>query len=138
MADYGMCYNGSGYKDETAYKAIMGAAKPGDVWTEGEKLVLILKNQGAFCNVLMLREEQVHSRMIEIISGKRFFTDPAMVKFTFCERLGQFVQKLPRDEFARVIEEVTTALDFAVKPKSMREMCHELLDEILDRAGAGE
>ena len=135
MADYGMCYNVSGYKDETAYKAIMGAAKPGDVWTEGEKLVLILKNQGAFCNVLMLREEQVHSRMIEIISGKRFYTDPAMVKFTFCERLGVFVQKLPRDEFARVIEEVTTALDFAVKPKNRREMCHELLDEILDRAG---
>lgn len=136
MADYGMCYNGSGYRDETAYKAIMGAAKPGDIWTEGEKLVLILKNQGAFCNVLMLREEQTHSRMIEIISGKRFYTDPAMVKFTFCERLGQYVQRLPKDEIARVLEEVSTALDFAIKPKSKREACHALLDEILDRTGA--
>lgn len=136
MADYGMGYNGSGYVDPTAYKAIMGAAKPGDVWTEGEKLVLILKNQGAFCNVLMLREEQVHSRMIEIISGKHFYTDPAMVKFTFCERLGQYVQKLPKDEFAKVLDEVSTALDFAnVQRKGKREMCHALLDEILDRVG---
>lgn len=136
MADYGVCRNGSGYKDETAYKAIMGAAKPGDVWTEGDKLVLILRNQGAFCNVLMLREEQVHSRMMEIVSGKVFYTDPAMLKFTFCERLGQFVQKLPRDVFARVLDEVANALNFeAVKPKNKREMCHELLDKILDKGG---
>lgn len=136
MADYGMSKNGSGYKDETAYKALMGMAKPGDVWTDGDKLVLILKNQGAFCNVLMLREENVHSRMIEIVSGKTYYTDPAMVKFTFCERLGQFVQRLPRDVFARVIDEVENALDFeALKPKSKREMCHELLDKILDRTG---
>lgn len=136
MTDYGMARNGSGYKDETAYKAIMGAAKPGDIWTEGDKLVLILRNQGAFCNVLMLREENVHSRMIEIISGKVFYTDPAMIKFTFCERLGQYVQRLPRDEFARVLDEVANALNFeAVKPKDRRTMCHELLDKILDKGG---
>ena len=132
MADYGMGYNGSGYKDETAYKAIMGAAKPGDIWTEGEKLVLILKNQGAFCNVLVLREESIHSRMIEIVSGKRFYTDPGMLKFTFCERLGQYVQRLPKDEFARVMDEVADALGFAIeKEKSKQELCHELLDKIL-------
>lgn len=136
MADYGMSRNGSGYKDETAYKAIMGAAKPGDVWTEGEKLVLILKNHGAFCNILMLREENVHRRMIEIVSGKTYYTDPAMVKYAFCERLGQFVQRLPRDVFARVLDEVANALNFeTVNPKSKREMCHELLDKILDRTG---
>lgn len=132
MADYGMGYNGSGYVDPTAYKAIMGAAKPGDIWTEGEKLVLILKNQGAFCNVLMLREESAHSRMMEIVSGKRFYTDPGMLKFTFCERLGQYVQRLPKDEFARVLDEVAIALGFeVVKEKSKKELCHELLDKIL-------
>lgn len=135
MADYGMCYNGSGYVDSTAYKAIMGTAKPGDVWTEGERLVLILKNQGAFCNVLVLNEEQKHNRMMEIISGKRFYSDPAMVRFAFNERLGQYVQRLPKEEFARVLEEVRIALDFGEKHESKREMCHALLDKILDKVG---
>ena len=136
MADYGMAYNGSGYVDSTAYKAIMGAAKPGDIWTEGDRLVLILKNQGAFCNVLMLREEQTHSRMIEIISGMRFYTDPAMIKFTFCERLGQYCQRLPHDEFERVLEEVENALGFReAREKTTRKAYHALLDKILDEAG---
>ena len=135
MADYGMAYNGSGYVDSTAYRAIMGAPKPGDIWTEGDKLILILKNQGAFCNVLMLREESVHSRMIEIVSGKRFYTDPAMLKFTFCERMGQYVQRLPKEVFEDVLKHVVCELDFAMQLKSKREMCHELLDKIMDKAG---
>ncbi len=137
MADYGMCYNGSGYKDETAYRAIMGAAKPGDIWTEGDRLVLIIKNQGSFVNCLTLREENKHSRMIEIFSAKAFYTDPGMLKHVHCEHLGQFVQRIPRDEFARVRDEVASALGFAVvKEKTRQEMCHELLDRILDRTGA--
>lgn len=31
MADYGLKRNGSGYKDETAYKAFMSMAKSGEV-----------------------------------------------------------------------------------------------------------
>lgn len=136
MADFGMAYNGSGYIDSTAYKAIMGAAKPGDIWTEGERLVLILRNQGKFCNILTLYEEQRHSSMMEITSGKRFYAAPTMVHYVFCERLGQYCQRLPRDEFARVLDEVESALGFQEeRQKNMRKICHEILDKVLDEAG---
>lgn len=132
--------NGSGYKDETAYKALMGMAKPGDVWTagDGHKKVLILKNQGAFVNCLTLVDTQKHSRMMEINSAGTFYSDPAMIEYLFCERLGTFVQRLPADEFDKVFEAVEEALAFGRKKvdQDHRRECHELLDKILDRAGA--
>ena len=140
MADYGMAKNGSGYKDETAYKALMGMAKPGDVWTMGDSKVLILKNQGAYCNCLTLMTEKKHERMIEIVSGETYYTNPGMVRYLFNDRLGAFAQRLPVDEFDVVLEAVEEALRFprlrissVKKSKQHRQECHALLDKILDR-----
>lgn len=140
MADYGLKRNGSGYRDETAYRAFMSMAKPGDVWTagDGHKKVLILKNQGAYCNCLTLIDTHKHDRMMEIRSALVYHTDPAMLEYLFCDKLGAFVERLPADEFDRVLEEVEAALYFGRKgaDKGHRKECHELLDKILDRVGA--
>lgn len=140
MADYGMTRNASGYRDDTAYKALMGMAKPGDVWTakDGRQKVLILKNQGSFCNCLRLVDSQVHQRCIEVNSAGAMYTDPAMLQYLFNEYLGTFVQRLPASEFDRVLDAVEDALTFRAKGarKSRRLECHELLDKILDRVGA--
>lgn len=140
MADYGMSKNGSVYRDETAFKALMGMAKPGDVWTMEDRKVLILKNQGAYCNCLTLMSEKKCERMIEIISAETFYTDPGMVRYLFNDRLGVFVQRLPMDEFDNVLEAVEEALRFPrlriSRPKKSerhRRECHALLDMILDR-----
>lgn len=142
MADYGLKRNGSGYKDETAYKAFMGMAKSGEVWTanDGREQVLILKNQGTFCNCLTLTGTNKHEGSMEIISAGTMYTNPGMVKYLFNDRLGAFVQKLPATEFAKVAEAVEDALCISKGRKAVdkdhRKECHDLLDKILDRVGA--
>lgn len=143
MAYFGMSKNGSGYRDETAYKALMGMAKAGDVWTagEGREKVLILKNQGAFVNCISLADARKHEHMIEVNSAVTYYTNPAMVKYLFCEKLGTFVERLPADEFDRVLESVESVLKFPRLRHSKtgktghRAECHALLDKILDRVG---
>ena len=139
MADFGLNRNGSGYYDETAYKAFMGMAKAGDIWTtfDGRKEVLILKNQGTLCNCLTLTDKSMDKRCIEIVSAGMMYTNPSMVEYLFNSRLGRFVQRLPDDEFEKVRAAVEVALGFS-KPEvkiDKRGIAHELLDMILDRAG---
>lgn len=140
MADFGLKRNGSGYRDDTAYKAFMNMAKSGEVWTanDGREHVLILKNQGTFCNCLTLTDNDRNEDNMEIVSAGRMYTNPGMVKYLFNSRLGAFVQKLPATEFAKVVEAVEDALNINRKrvDKDHRKECHELLDKILDRVGA--
>jgi hypothetical protein len=98
--------------------------------------VLILSNQGTFCNVLTLLDTHKHSRMMEINGMVTYYTDPAMLHYLFNEKLGRFVQRLPEDEFAKVKEAVEDAMGFAGKVVDRRAEAHALLDMILDRAGA--
>ena len=136
MADYGLKRNGSGYYDETAYKAFMGMAKAGDIWTanDGREEVLILKNQGTLCNCLTLTDKSMDKQCIEIVSAGTMYTNPSMVKYLFNSRLGTFVQRLPADEFAKVMEAVEDALGFGKRDR--RKEAHALLDMILDKVGA--
>lgn len=135
MADYELKRNGSGYYDETAYKAFMGMAKAGDIWTanDGREEVLILKNQGTLCNCLTLTDKSMDKQCIEIVSAGTMYTNPSMVKYLFNSRLGTFVQRLPADEFAKVMEAVEDALGFGKRDR--RKEAHDLLDMILDKVG---
>lgn len=135
MADFGLKRNGSGYYDETAYKAFMGMAKAGDIWTanDGREEVLILKNQGTLCNCLTLTDKSMDKQCIEIVSAGTMYTNPSMVKYLFNSRLGTFVQRLPADEFAKVMEAVEDALGFGMRDR--RKEAHDLLDMILDKVG---
>lgn len=139
MAEFGLNRNGSGYYDETAYKAYMGMAKAGDIWTtwDGREEVLILRNQGTLCNCLSLTDRMRDKQCIEITSAGTMYTNPGMIKYLFNDRLGRFVQRLPDDEFAKVLEAVEDVLGFR-KPETKidkRQIAHELLDMILDRVG---
>lgn len=48
MADFGAYKNGEGYADPTAYEAVRGMAKAGEIWTYKDKEVLIVRNQGTY------------------------------------------------------------------------------------------
>ena len=142
MAYFGLNRNGSGYYDETAYKAFMGMAKAGDIWVanNGRDQVLILKNQGTFCNCLTLTDRSGDKNCIEIISAGVMYTNPGMVKYLFNSWLGTFVQRLPEDEFAKVREAVADAMGFGEQTMKVeikdRKIAHALLDKILDKVGA--
>lgn len=140
MAYFGMSKNGSGIKDETAYKAFCGMAKPGDIWEagNGRERVLILKNQGSYCNCLTVLDKDMHDQCIEINSAGTMYTNPGMVKYLFFDRLGAFVQRLPATEFDKVLQAVEDALNFRSSKKvdKSRQDMHELLDRIIDRVEA--
>ena len=141
MADFGLNRNGSGYYDETAYKAFMGMAKAGDICTtmDGREEVMILKNQGTLCNCLTMTDKSNDPQCIEIISAGAKYTNPSMVKYLFNSRLGRFVQRLPADEFAKVREAVADVMGFGEQTAKTeidkRKIAHELLDKILNVAG---
>ena len=134
MADFGLNRNGSGYYDETAYKAFMGMAKAGEIWTtmDGREEVLILRNQGTFCNCLTLTDRLRDKQCIEICGMG--YTNPGMIKYLFNDRLGRIKARLPEAEFAAVNGAVEDAMGFS-KAVDRRAEAHALLDLILDRAG---
>ena len=115
MADFGLNRNGSGYYDETAYKAFMGMAKAGEIWTanDGREEVLILRNQGTFCNCLTLTQVCRDKQCICIYGVG--YTNPGMIKYLFNDKLGHIVRQLPEDEFERVMEAVEDAMGFGGK-----------------------
>lgn len=137
MAEFGLNRNGSGYYDETAYKAFMGMAKAGEIWTtfDGREEVLILRNQGTFCNCLTLTDKSRDKQCIAV-SGVGY-TNPGMVKYLFNDRLGRVVRQLPDDEFEAVREAVEDAMGFGGKAVEIdkRKEVHDLLDMILDKVG---
>ena len=114
MGDFGLRKNSEGYNDPTAYYAIRGMAKSGEVWTYSaggyEKQALIIKNNGNYCNVLTLQDEQKNAARIEVYSDSLHYTDPGMLCWLFSSTLGMRVAVLPEAEFEAILDEVQDAL----------------------------
>lgn len=116
--EFKMNRNGSGYYDETAFKAFKGMAKEGEIWTTGigdrEKEVLVIKNHGTHCNVLSLLDESKSKFCIEIKSRSLKYTDPRMMQYLFNDNLGQFVKALSEEDFDKVLDEIEEALELDI------------------------
>lgn len=109
MADYGLRKNAEGYPDPTAYEALMGMAKPGEIWAYKDKKVLIVKNHGKYCSTLMVGEYKHGS--IEVTGG---FVQPSMISYAFNDLLTFCDGKVTEDEFEEVMEEIGAALGIAI------------------------
>lgn len=116
MTEFKMNRNGSGAYDGTAYKAIMGMPKSGEIWTYGTigKEILIIKNHGTLSNVLTLLDENKSKYCIEVASRSLKYTDPRMLQYAFNEGMGQFVKSLPDEEFDKVLDEIEDALELNI------------------------
>ncbi len=75
--------NNEGYYDPTAYEALKGIAKEGEIWTYRDKEMLIIKNHGNFCNALVLINARTSAGEIEVISKTMKYTNPAMVQYVY-------------------------------------------------------
>ncbi len=113
MPEYGMTRNAEGYPDYTPYQAITGQAKAGEIWKYDAYEVLILRNHGTFCNILTLVESTSDTRSIPVMSRSIRYTNPAMIRYCFNNGLGQFIKKIPYDDFEAIMDEVREALGFA-------------------------
>ena len=141
MADNEMKRNGSGYYDETAYKAYMDMAKPGEIWTgaNGGEYLIVQKQKGFF-NVLRLVDID-HPENISV-AGK--YTNPAMLYYLSQPLLGRYMGSISAADYTAVIKEMRKRLTFVElqikeelvnhesKKKSRKQLAHELLDMILE------
>lgn len=115
MADYGLKKNNEGYADPTAYKAITGMQKPGEIWSYKGRDALIIKNQGTFCNILLLGEYNPKGTNIEI-HGQ--FTQPNMISYAFNDYLNNYQGRVTPDEFESVLDAIEEALGIDLAPKA--------------------
>lgn len=139
MPEFGMKYNGSGCYDETAYKAILNLAKPGEIWQarNGAEDVLILSNHGGFCNCLTMTDKALDKNCVEVL-GQHYvmYTNPGMLKFVFNNVLNYRVDIIEPEQLREIKAEVAVRLGLAEfcqqsGDKTLEEKCHLLLDEIL-------
>ena len=85
-------------------------AKPGEIWTYKEREVLIVKNQGTYCNILQLGTFK--KDCIEV-AGR--YANPGMLSYAFNDLLTECVHKLTTAEFEAICEDVADALEIDLK-----------------------
>ena len=110
--------NGSGVYDGTAYKGMMGAPKPGEVWMHRnghtEKEVLVIQNHGTESTILTLTDESKSKLDIQIISKSIKYVRPHMLQYAFNQSFGEFVKKLSDADFDNVLNAIEDALDLNI------------------------
>lgn len=112
MADYGLKKNGEGYPDPTAYAAITGIQKPGEIWAYKGGDALIIKNHGTFSSILRLVDDEC-AGSVEV--GGRF-TDPRLLSYAYNDKLSIYQGKITPAEFGWVLADIENALGVEIKP----------------------
>jgi len=102
--------NGSGYYDETAYKAISSLPKAGEVWTFGDREILVLQSHSKYVNALSLFDIPKTQESIEVYSVSLKYTDPGMIQYVYTDSIGQFIKRLPKAQFEAVQAHVASSL----------------------------
>lgn len=114
MADYGLKKNGEGYADPTAYAAITGMQKPGEIWAYKGGDALIIKNHGTFSSILRLVDDEC-AGSVEV--GGRF-TDPRMLSYAYNDKFSIYQGKITPAEFGWLLAEIENALGIELKASS--------------------
>ena len=130
MAEYGLSKNAEGYADPTAAEAIKGMAKAGEIWAYKGREVLIVKNQGAYSNVLSLSDHIRNGEKEKVsieVAGR--YTEPGMLSYAFNSNLGAFVERITKDEYDFVLKEVYIALSYFRNSDLMTESPEESKNE---------
>lgn len=136
MMETSMKYNGSGYYDETPYRAAMQMAKPGEIWTSTTgKEFLILKNHGTLRTVLHLLDRMPRNSTdsIEVTCKAQRWTNPDMLVYLFNQSLGEYVESIPTEEYEEIMQTVAEHLGVTITVQKAEAPAQEL-DEARKRA----
>lgn len=109
--------NNEGYTDMTAYNAIKDIITEGEIYAYHDKQVLVVKNQGDYCNILTLCDTKNDYSCIEIKTsdGQVKYTAPAMLAYAFNNYLWDCKGKIADDEYDKVLEAVGEAMSVTLK-----------------------
>ena len=114
MADYGLKKNAEGYADPTAYAAITGIQKPGEIWAYKGGDALIIKNHGTFSSILRLVDDK--SAGAVDVGGR--FTDPRMLSCAYNDKFSIYQGKITPAEFGLLLACIENALGVELKARS--------------------
>ena len=119
MGEFKMSRNSSGYYDETAYKAISGAAKSGEIWEYSNnygtnQMFLIIKNHGNICTALRLVDEPT----AECVEVYEMHTDPRMLQYIYNTNLARYVHSLSAGEFRSILDTISECLNIKIEAKT--------------------
>lgn len=112
-------HNPEGYLDLTAYGAIHGTPKAGEVWKYERKdgLIveeLIIRNYGEICNCLLVIDDCMDNCIsVKARAGNdtHRYVNPQMMHYIFTKKLQMFVKRIPDEEFLRIVDTVKATLD---------------------------
>lgn len=116
MMEDDMKRNGSGYYDETPVKSgVLTGPQPGEIWESSQgKEALVLKNHGAYCTTLFVRNE-AHSDTIEIISRDVRHVNPSMLGYIFNRDLAIYIKTIPQEQYLDIMQAVGERLGVTIK-----------------------
>lgn len=111
--------NPEGYLDLTAYGAIEGTPKPGEVWKyerrDGNIVEeLVIRNYGDFCNTLMVIDDCMENCIsVKARPGNDMnrYVNPQMLHYTYTKKFHTFVKRIADDEFIRIVETLKNTLN---------------------------
>lgn len=112
-------HNPEGYLDMTAYRAIYGAPKPGEVWKYERRdgvVVdeLIIRNFGSFCSTLLVIDDCMENCIsVKARPGNDMhrYVNPQMLHYTYTGKLQMFVKRIVDEEFLRIVDVLIRTLD---------------------------
>lgn len=136
MENFKMTRNASGYYDETAYKGIMGMAKPGEIWectnANGTSEYLIIKNHERISTALKLLEFNLDHTIA--VFGKS--VDPRAVQYIYNDTLSRRTNVLPEEDFIEICNEIAEALDIKTsgEPVKIEQPVSETIEPKIDYA----
>lgn len=114
MVDKELALNGSGYYDETAYKAMTSGPQPGEIWKrDDDRLFLIIARRDSVCSTLTLTDKK-GDNSITVMAMVPMYTSPIMVGYAFASRMIQYIKKVPDEEMQAIRRAVGAALGLTV------------------------
>lgn len=147
-----LLYNAEGYKDETAYKAILQAERgsenmsgyeinKGEIWEVegngyGNKLVVVLSCYERYAATVMLQDQEPGSNAVPVKARDIMYADAGRLGWTFYDKMVDFVRTLSEDEsyeLRRRIAERRLHEDLAAASKEA-EIYKGLYEQLLARA----
>lgn len=110
MVDKELAINGSGYYDETAYKAMTHGANPGEIWKRDDgRIFVILAREGKRISTLLLTDKEFDGA-IKVNAMVPMYTRPIMVGCGFETQMVEYIKKVPDEEMLSIRRAVSTAL----------------------------
>lgn len=121
-----LLYNAEGYKDETAYKAILQAERgsenmsgyeinKGEIWEVegngyGTKLVVVLCCYEKYAATVMLQDQEPGSNAVPVKARDIMYADAGRLGWTFYDKMVDFVRTLSAEEEAELRQAIVAAL----------------------------